>query len=76
METKKDLEHFSECLLQLTSLLERHSGIVNVCMVDFITEDIFTKCISEELQQDLLDLTEDDIRNLPDLLLNRDELGL
>lgn len=76
METKKDLEHFSECLLQLTSLLERHSGIVNVCMVDFITEDIFTKCISEELQQDLLNLTEDDIRNLPDLLLNRDELGL
>ena len=70
-----DIAHLSESLLKLTSLLEQHSGIVNVCMVDFITEDIFTKCIGDQLQDDLLRLSEEDICNMPDLLLNQDELG-
>ena len=75
LEAEKTVEHFSDILVRMTSFLERHSSLVNVCMVDFITEDIFSHCISAELQADLLALSEEDIRNMPDLLLNQEELG-
>ena len=74
-ESGKDLATFSSSLLSMTSLLEDHSSLVNVCMVDFITEDIFEKCIGQELQKNLLELSEENICNMPDLLLNPNELG-
>ena len=75
LEAEKTVEYFSDALVKITSFLEQHSNLVNVCMVDFITEDIFSKCVSGELQANLLALSEEDVRNMPDLLLNQEELG-
>ena len=62
-------EDCSEALEKLADFLNKYSPIINVCMVDFVTDDIFATCLSDALGLELLALEESEIANLPQRLL-------
>ena len=62
-------EHLRGCLDTMTKLLDTHMSLVNTCMVDFIVRDMFS-IIPQQLQQELLELTGDELVTLPSLLFS------
>ena len=62
-------EHLRVCLDTMTKLLDTHMSLVNTCMVDFIVRDMFS-IIPQQLQQELLELTGDELVTLPSLLFS------
>jgi hypothetical protein len=65
-----DLVHCSEALVKLTNFLTEFSPLINVCMVDFITKDVFSSVLSPDVADELSELTDDQIIALPERCLN------
>lgn len=65
METKKNLEQYQSKLVQLAEFLQAHWNVINVCMVDFITRDVFATVLCESDRRELAALSENDLKNLP-----------
>lgn len=62
----KKLEKCAFGLEKLALFLNQHRSIYDVCMVDFITKDIFEKSIrNEAIKADLQNLTQQQIIELP-----------
>ena len=58
----KQLERCEVALDKLCDLLGRFEAVVNVCMVDFIVDDVFENCLpGEKLKADLLALDNEDL---------------
>jgi len=61
----KKNEHLAKCYLaleRLSTFLKTYQDLMNVCMVDFITKDVFENILSPDIKDDLNRLTDDDIR--------------
>ena len=58
---------------KLASFLKRHHAIFDVCMVDFITKDIFGT-LHPGLQEDLLKCTDQDLMTLPSKLMQNEKI--
>ena len=67
-------EYFSDrmatlkALQELSRVVEKHHAIVNACMVDFVTKDIFS-VINPDLANELLEMSETELQSLPQLFL-------
>ena len=66
MESKKPLARYSSALMKLAALITKYHDIVNVCMVDFITKREFDNVLNDDLKQNLVQLTENEICSLPE----------
>ena len=62
-----ELEDIQTSLSEMIALLECQYSIVDTCMVDFITKNIFQR-LSKGLQRELLELEDDSLVLLPALL--------
>ena len=61
-----------KALGQLTEFLKKHHPIFNVCMVDFITKDIFQHVLNFDIGENLLQLSDTDLLQLPTRMINVD----
>ena len=66
MPPHKSLATMSVALTKLAKLIAKHHGIINVCMVDFLTKDIFNNTLECDLKISLNQLTEAEICSLPE----------
>ena len=66
MPPHKSLVTKSVALTKLAKLIAKHHGIINVCMVDFLTKDIFNNTLDCDLKISLNQLTEAEICSLPE----------
>ena len=57
---------------KLASFLKQNHAIFDVCMVDFITKDIFDSVLQPELRESLLKCTDQDLIALPSKLVNNE----
>ena len=62
-----EVEDIQTSLSKMIALLECHYEVVNTCMVDFITKNIFER-LPEEIQGELLELEDESLILLPALL--------
>ena len=58
-----------KALAKLALFLKKYHPIFDICMVDFVTNDIFQQVLSFELQQNLLQLSEKDLSELPSRMI-------
>lgn len=58
-----------EALMQMIDLFSEFSDVINVCMVDFISDDLFQRLEPPDLRQQLLELSQEDLVSLPLRLL-------
>ena len=58
-------------LTKLAGFLKKYQPIYNVCMVDFVTKDIYESVLSEEVKKELGTLSEDQVANLPKFVSSR-----
>ena len=65
-----DLAHCKIALARLSDLVSKYSEIYSVCMVDFITKDIFSQVLNKDIQIELMKLDEEGIKGLPERLIN------
>jgi len=63
-----------KALQELSRVVEKHHAIVNACMVDFVTKDIFS-VINPDLANELLEMSEAELQSLPQLFLGRGQGG-
>ena len=55
-----------KALNRMAIFLKQHHEIIDVCMIDFVTQDILNKVIkSHEMKVELLKMTDEDLINLP-----------
>ena len=59
-------------LKTLAEFLNLHHSKFDVCMVDFITKDIFSKVLHKDIQDDMLKLSEEEIIDLPGKMMQND----
>lgn len=64
------LFHIEQCLVKLTEFLNPYLPLANANVTEFITDDQWTCYLPTNIQQELLQLTEDQLQRLP--LLNED----
>ena len=64
-----------KALQELSRVVEKHHAIVNACMVDFVTKDIFS-VINPDLANELLEMSEAELQSLPQLFLGRGQVSL
>ena len=74
MEVELEVENIQTSLSKMISLLESQFEIVDTCMVDFITKNIFER-LPVGLQGELLELEDDSLILLP-ALLHDEQLSL
>ena len=65
MALKEKLLTFEQSLLKLANVISEYQNIFDVCMVDFITKDVFEKAITPDLQKSLRQLSDNEISLLP-----------
>jgi len=58
-----------ESLRALTSVLEKHKKLVNACMVDFITNDLFSSLVDPDVGTELIKMSEQELQGLPQLFI-------
>ena len=62
-----DLNHSSKALIKLSEFLLDNHDLINVCMVDFITKDIFGDVVSrQDVADELSGMTDDQIIQMPE----------
>ena len=66
MEFKNPLARYSSALMKLANLITKYHDLVNVCMVDFITKKVFDSVLNDDLKENLVQLTENEICSLPE----------
>ena len=62
-----------KALNQLASFIIKHHDVINVCMVDFISKDIFKNVLDTKIQNELLLASDQDIIDLPSKLLQHEQ---
>ena len=70
--TREILIETENALKTLAEFLKLHHSKFDVCMVDFITKDIFAKVLHKDLQDDMLKLSEQEIIDLPRKMIQND----
>ena len=75
MNVESSLLKCESALDKLASFLKRHRAIFDVCMVDFITQNIFDSVLQPGLQEDLLKCTDQDLITLPSKLIQNEKIS-
>ena len=75
MNVESSLLKCESALDKLASFLRRHRAIFDVCMVDFITQNIFDSVLQPGLQEDLLKCTDQDLITLPSKLIQNEKIS-
>ena len=71
----RSLFQCESALDKLASFLKQYRAIFDVCMVDFITKDIFDSVLQVELRESLLKCTDQDLISLPSKLMNSQHIS-
>lgn len=64
-----ELARCSEAVTKLADFLIEFSPLINVCMVDFITDNLFSKVLSRDVADELSQLTDEQIIRMPERCL-------
>ena len=67
-------EQASRALIKLADFLDVYLPMINVCMVDFIIKDHFENLTPEVIKEELLSLSDSEIAELPNFLINKSKL--
>ena len=70
LQKKSHLKSCKAALIKLSEFLSEHLPTINVCMVDFITEDHFQSCLNDSLKIELMGMTTEEIKLLPQKLVS------
>ena len=65
MSRDESVQFHRAALSRLAAFVDEFKPVVNVCMVDFITEDIFADALTADLQAELMAMTETELCGLP-----------
>ena len=65
-----ELLHCSEALVKLSEFLIEYKPIINICMVDFISKQLFSSVLSRDVADELSQLTDDQIVAMPEKCAN------
>ena len=76
MALKEKLLTFELALSKLANVVSEYQNIFDVCMVDFITKDVFEKAIPPDLQISLQQLSDDEISLLPNRFFSPENTDL
>ena len=57
-----------QALSKLALFLKKYQSVINVCMVDFITKDIFSNVLDNDIQKELLHASDQNLIDLPSKL--------
>ena len=61
-----NLDLSSKALVKLSEFLSANHDLINVCMVDFMTKDIFGNVLSRDVADELSEMTDDQIIDMPE----------
>ncbi len=61
----KKVEHCSEALESLADFVDEFSPLVNACMVDFITRDVFGRLVPRPIGEELLQMSAEEVARMP-----------
>ena len=75
MNVESSLLKCESALDKLANFLERHRAIFDVCMVDFVTKNIFESVLQPGLQEDLLKCTDKDLIRMPSKLIQNEKIS-
>jgi len=75
MNVESSLLKCESALDKLANFLERHRAIFDVCMVDFVTKNIFESVLQPGLQEDLLKCTDQDLITMPSKLIQNEKIS-
>ena len=67
LEKIEKLHHVEQCLCKLTEFLDPYLPFANSNVTDFITDNQWNCYLPTNIQQELLQLTEDQLQRLPHL---------
>ena len=70
--TREILIENENALKTLAEFLKLHHSKFDVCMVDFITKDIFAKVLQTDLQDEMLKLSDQEVIDLPGKMMQND----
>jgi len=73
--TRENLIKCETALATLAEFLRKHHLIFDVCMVDFITKDIFNNVLETNLQNEMLQLNHQEIIEFPGRMMQNDLKG-
>ena len=73
--TRESLINCEIALKTLAEFLGRHHSKFDVCMVDFITKDLFDNVLEQTLQDEMLKLSKEEIIELPGKMIQNDLKG-
>jgi len=66
--------HYISALEAMSSFLEPRLPMVNVCMVDFVIDDLFERTVGTELRGELDSLDEEQIARIPQLMTGEETM--
>ena len=70
-----DLLRCTEAVTKLADFLYEFSPLINVCMVDFITKNVFSEILSPDVAYELSHLTDEQIIQMPERCLNIEKVS-
>ena len=76
MESNTPPVKFSSALTKLAKLITKYHDVINVCMVDFVTKNVFDNVLNAELKENLRQLTESEICSLPDKFFGKNNVDM
>ena len=65
-----ELLQSSEALLELSEFLLEFHPLINICMVDFVTKDLFSRVLSPDVADQLSQLSDEQIIAMPEKCAN------
>ena len=72
MESSESLIKYESALQKLANLIAKYQNLIDVCMVDFVTKNVFENAVPLELRESLQKLTESEISLLTNTFFNND----
>lgn len=76
MELNTPPVKFSSALAKLAKLITKYHDVINVCMVDFVTKNVFDNVLNNELKENLRQLTESEICYLPEKFFGQNSINM
>ena len=70
MSSSNKLVKSEKALVKLANFLQNHEKIINVCMVDFISKDIFQNVLEKDIQKELIEASSEDLIEMPSKFMN------
>ena len=76
MEQQKALDTLSKALENLANFISNYHNLIDVCMVDFVTKDVFDNAVPNDLKEDLQKLNDNEICALPEKFFGTEDITI